>query len=127
LPIAFQAHGTITVPADLTATARLQSSDLINLGGPCVTTAGFGDIAEGAQVLITDESNTKLAVGNLQPGVVVKGASENVDDARCEFAFEVDDVPTGHALYSVHLGNSFRGEQTYTIHDLYVGVGLSIG
>ena len=126
-PTSFTANGTISVPMDPGATAARQGVYNIVLDGVCVPRVGFSDVHDGAQVVILDPSGTKIAVGALQTGAVVEGATDSVESGRCEYKFQVSDVPTGLSLYSVHIGNTFRGEQTYTLHDLYRGVVLAAG
>ena len=99
----------------------------INVGDPCTPRAGYSDIVEGAQVVITDAADTKLAVGELEAPTIVKGPSDSFIDARCEYPFQVSEVPGDKSLYSVHVGNTFRGEQTFGEDELYAGVELSVG
>ncbi|WIB65915.1 hypothetical protein [Curtobacterium sp. MCBD17_040] len=125
-PLPFDANGTIDVPADLAATSQAQHQSGIALGEACVPDAGYDDITSGAQVTILDPSDTKIAIGSLEPGVVVKGATDAVTDARCQYTFDVSGVPGNYSLYSVHIGNTFRGEQSFSKQQLYAGVTLHL-
>lgn len=125
-PDAFTANGTISLPIDEPATQALTGGGAY-IGGPCGVAAGYSDIRTGADVVISDAAGVKIAVGHLEAGTAEQGPTDAVADGRCIFTFHVSDVPGTSALYSVHVGNTFRGEATYNKHDLYQGVTLAIG
>lgn len=125
-PDAFTANGTLSLPIDEPATQAL-TGGAANVGGPCGVSAGYSDIQAGAEVLISDAAGVKIAVGHLEAGTAEQGSTDAVADGRCIFPFHVSDVPGASALYSVHVGNTFRGDATYDKHDLYQGVSLNIG
>lgn len=126
LSAAFTANGSVSTPIDEAATQAL-AGNAAYVGGPCAPPTGYSDVHAEAQVVIADARGQKIAVGELEPGTAEQGPTESVADGRCVFNFEVDDVPGTSDLYSVHVGNTFRGEATYSKHDLYTGVDLALG
>lgn len=67
----------------------------------CVTDCvGYGDITQGAQVEVVDNSNQVLGVGYLTP---------NSTGTINSYMFTVSNIPTGKGLYGVHVGNVNRG------------------
>lgn len=126
-PEPFTANGTVTVPADVAGMLDASPDRTITLGAACTPSPGFDDFTQGAQVLVSDPDGEKVAVGVLGSPTVVQRATDMVKDARCQFTFAIPDVPGGRNLYSVHIGNTFRGEQTFSQGELYIGVSLSIG
>lgn len=75
-------------------------------------TSIFTDIEAGAQVVITDEKNTTLGVGQL--------ASENA----CRYTFTVPKVPTGRSFYGVTIGR--HGTVQFTEAQLRQGADLTL-
>jgi len=49
------------------------------------------------------------------------------DGNQCEYPFTVAEIPAGMKFYSVHIGSTNRGEQTYTAAQLESGVALTLG
>ena len=68
--------------------------------GECEGTGGYSDISNSAQVTVTNQSGTIVAVGQLQGGVE--------DGESCDFSFTVP-VPS-ETFYSIEV--SHRGQQT---------------
>jgi hypothetical protein len=73
---------------------------------------GYGDLREGTEVTLTDESGKVLAVGEL------------ARTGACSFTFSLD-APTGKKFYGVTI--SHRGTVHYTEDELRHGLQLSIG
>ncbi|MBT2501425.1 hypothetical protein [Curtobacterium sp. ISL-83] len=128
-PTAFVASGTISVPIDISATIAAQGGDGATLGEACVSRDGYDDITSGAQVVVSDASDKKVAIGDLGDGLLVKGptGSTKLYESRCEYPFRIKDVPLGSKIYSVHAGNEARGERSFTRGDLTDGIQLTIG
>lgn len=126
-PSTFSAIGTIQVPMNFSATLPLQNGKP-TIGNPCVPQSGYNDISTGAQVVISNASGEKIALGSLESGTLANGpGGEAFIQSVCQFAFTVDDVPDEGKIYSVHIGNDNRGEQSFTQNDLRVGVSLTLG
>jgi hypothetical protein len=91
---------------------------------PCVSDQGYSDITAGAPVVITDQSGTTIATGQLITG------SATVDSATgrataCVFSFVVQQVPD-RPFYGVTV--SHRGTQTYSAADAHAGnIRLTLG
>lgn len=88
----------------------------------CVAEDGYDDIAQGAQVTVTDQDGRVLAVSELDAGAMPGG-----DSGRCLFTFTVSPVPSGQRLYGIHVGNDHRGVMRYTADQLSHQVALTIG
>jgi len=126
-PETFRALGTITVPMDLSATLPLQDGNP-TIGNPCIPKAGYSDIDAGAQVTVSNASGEKIALGELEDGTLASGPDSDAFYASvCQFYFTVSDIPEDGKIYSVHIGNEARGEQSYTATDLRAGVSLTLG
>jgi hypothetical protein len=87
-------------------------------GVPCSGDGGYSDIAEGTQVVISDESSKTLAVGVLKAG-------RRDSNGRCKFPFEVLRVPTGQSFYGIEV--SHRGRLQYSESQIRQGLQLSLG
>lgn len=77
-------------------------------GDSCITRGGYGDVEEGLQVTVGDNTGAALGVGELDAGEISADA--------CVFEFEVDDVPEGETIYELEVGS--RGVLTYKRADL---------
>lgn len=126
-PKPFSATGTISVPMDISASLPLQNGKP-TIGNPCIPKGGYSDIDGGAQVIVSDGSGETVAVGELDEGGLQNGPSGSAFyQSVCEYPFTVDDVPARVKFYSVHIGNTNRGEQTYTAAQLKSGIALTLG
>jgi hypothetical protein len=90
-----------TGPATFTATGtfRLEENAYPKTSGDCGGLNDFSDVKDGLTVRVTDELSTAdtLATGSL-------GTARYVGHG-CEWSFTVADVPTGHGVYTVMIGN----------------------
>lgn len=59
---------------------------------------GFSDIKSGTQIQLVNQDKKVLRKAELEPG-----------GGYCKFNFTFYDVPTGHELYGVQVGNDRRG------------------
>lgn len=91
-----------------------QIEEPLDRGEECTGEGGFDDIAEGAQVTVTDETGTIIASGRLGPGAENDIVVE--DGLGCFFEFEVDGVPTDRAFYSIEVAH--RGALTFSIAEI---------
>lgn len=73
---------------------------------------GYGDIAEGTQVVVSDSAGKRVGVGSLGAGSFTAGDSST---NTCELPFSVADVPAGSGPYSISVGN--RGEFAFNEAD----------
>lgn len=97
--------------ADLTSV----SGDLAT-GDLCSGTGGYSDIAEGAQVVISDDTGKTLVITQLGAGTI--------DDSGCEFPFTAD-VPKGKGFYGFTV--THRGTVKESEASLAGGVSLTLG
>jgi hypothetical protein len=132
--------GSILVPPQYVAYVEdgtYDSDAKIREGADCEASAGFDDIGRGGQVAVTDSNGTVLGVGVLSDGTQVRSGltkqfvvtSRNLygsNPSICEFSFSFE-VPGGKRLYSLSVGNSFRGEIVLTEEELALGVALELG
>lgn len=126
-PKPFSATGTITVPMDISASLPLQDGKP-TIGNPCIPKAGYSDISDGAQVVVANASGETVAVGELGEGGLQNGPSGTAFfQSVCEYPLTVSDIPVGSKFYSVHVGNTNRGEQTFTADQLKDGIALTLG
>jgi hypothetical protein len=113
-----------TAPAIVTVVGTLTLADaggVLNLDDVrCSGMGGYSDIAEGAQVTVTDEGGTVLGVSQLSAGTLIGGGMTR----SCDFAFTVNNVPAGHQFYGVSV--SHRGTIQVPAADLDK-VSLSLG
>jgi len=108
------------LPRDLTVSGTLELAsvrDVDTSGTSCRGTGGFGDIREGAQVVVTDPAGATLALGSLGVGVA-KAAS------ACVFPLAVT-VPAGRKIYGVEV--SHHGRVQYEESALSVPLKLELG
>jgi hypothetical protein len=103
-------------------------------GGPCRADDGYDDISENSQVTVTDGAGEVVGVGRLSPGVQTGSSGFSYGDFLgsgyrppiCAFSFEFT-VPGGSEFYNLSVGNSNRGEITYTAEELATGIFLTLG
>jgi hypothetical protein len=112
--------------------AGLNNDPLVN-GGGCESGSGYTDIASGGQVTMTSGSGEIVAIGNLGSGVQDLGGRSltafdffNQPLPICKYAFQLD-VPGGEDFYSLSLGNSSRGQLSYTETELSQGIIITLG
>lgn len=96
-PAVFPVVGTVTVPGPAVTTA----------GSSCTGTGRYGDVREGAPVVVADAAGTIVATGSLGHGRV-----DALSSPACAFPFTVPSVPAGSAFYLVEVGH--HGASTYT-------------
>ena len=119
-PIA-QPTATPTTPAPIEVDGDLELMEEgrhPKFGRQCAAkSAGYDDITAGAQVTVTNEAGTVLAVGTLQNGTGT--------GTGCKFPFTVT-VPPGHQFYGFEI--SHRGVIRYSEEQLRTtGAHLSLG
>jgi hypothetical protein len=104
--------GGVTITGEL----LLSDPDLDDFAPTCRGEGGFDDVHEGAQLVITDEAGTTLALTRLVGG-------KEVDTNVCRFTFsaEVPDRP----FYGVEMNH--RGRIQYSKADASDGITLAIG
>jgi hypothetical protein len=89
----------------------------------CSSSAGFADVAEGAQITATDADGKIVGVGTLGAGhKLVMGGT-----LTCGFAFTINDIVLSAKFYSLSVGNVFRGELQFTEEDMRRGPRLFLG
>jgi hypothetical protein len=98
--------GTVVIPGDYASWAPTEQT--------CWGAGGYGDLAEGAQVVVSDPEGAVIGTGALEAGVWTSYTSPS-NPSRCSFAFSVADLPDV-AFYSVEV--SHRGQVTYSRADL---------
>jgi hypothetical protein len=81
----------------------------------------YSDLQPGAQVEVTAQNGDVLGVGVLKPYT-------NPDNPNsCKRDFTVPSIPSGQALYGVHIGNAARGIIWKNEADARAGFEMSIG
>jgi hypothetical protein len=125
-------NGTLTLSGDWDSIeVSSPSGNVTTIGGSryeqvtgewCQGGGGYGDVTEGAQVLVKDPSGTTVAFGTLEAGSLT-GVPDQPQGWECTLPFTVRNVPTLDA-YSVETGT--RGGLLYT-YDEMVSSGWSIG
>ncbi|QWF79276.1 hypothetical protein [Amycolatopsis sp. CA-230715] len=80
---------------------KITGSMKINCVSSCT---GYGDIRDGAQVILYNEKNEVLAITQLALGTVT---TESTGERSYSFTFT--HAPRGHKQYGVHVGNDNRG------------------
>ncbi|TQS29098.1 hypothetical protein [Microbispora sp. KK1-11] len=118
-PKTLAVFGTITVPGGVTE----QGLD----GGPgqtCVMDGGYSDIRQGAQVVVSDEKGTTIAIGNLGEGTLDLPNLQAWGTRSCVFPFLVK-APAGRRFYGVEV--SHRGRLQYTEAQLAEALRLTLG
>lgn len=120
LAVALSGKSTMTVHGKMT----IDGSGAITTGSNrCTGSGGYGDIRQGTQVVITDETGTIIATTQLGQGSA-DGTISVSGPAICVFEFAVD-VPTGKKFYGVEV--SHRGRVQFTQDDLKKGPDLTLG
>lgn len=119
---------TLQVPNTIHVTGRVVLS---NTSGTAVYADPWGcfgqndysDIAQAAQVEITDDVGRILAVGSLDRGV----PTFDVDEVptECTFDLHVDNVPDSATRYLVSIGD--RDDTAYTLAQLKAGITITLG
>lgn len=84
-------------------------------GRDCSGRRGYDDIHAGAQVTVTDQAGTVVALSELQPG------HQSGEAGGCLFLFTVRDVPKGKGFYGVSVGRETRGTVRYSEKNLRTG------
>ncbi|MFF0864122.1 hypothetical protein ACFYUV_20355 [Nonomuraea sp. NPDC003560] len=94
-------------------------------GEPCTTTgAGFKDIQEGVQVVVTDAASKTIALAALGPGKMRRPGGPDALDRHCVFPFAVS-APAGHDFYGVEV--SHRGRVQFTAAQVKTPLELTLG
>ena len=120
---------SVSVPALLSIGGTVSVAGGVSQNGldgePCaLAEAGYEDIRDGAQVVITDASSKTIAVGKLGPGKMRRPGGADASDRHCVFAFEVS-APRGHDFYGIEV--SHRGRLQYTAAQLQAPLELTLG
>ncbi|MGH3096478.1 MAG: hypothetical protein ACRDMV_10840 [Streptosporangiales bacterium] len=97
----FTMHGSMLV-TDLSTSPYASPSVLAagDEGSPCYTSGGYGDIAPGVAVKVTDAAGKQIGLGTLQAG-------KTIGPGGCAFPFTVKDVPLDKKSYGIEI--SHRG------------------
>jgi len=118
-PSTISITGSITVPGGLTE-GGLEGG----AGQVCVMDGGYSDVREGAQVVVSDDKSTTIAIGRLGGGRLVLPDPDYWSTRKCVFPFTVS-APAGHPFYGVEV--SHRGRLQYTAAQLAVPLALTLG
>ena len=102
-------------------------ADSHSMGEQCITSDGYDDIAEGGQVVVSDDGGKTVGVGQLSAGVLTAPAgADSINDATCVFQFRLD-VDSDSTFFGVQIGNDNRGVLQYKRSDLLTGIDLVLG
>lgn len=93
----------------------------------CRGKAGFDDLREGAQVVVTNAAGRTVAIGHLGTGksATTGGGDSVVRLVACTFPIKVEDVPDGENFYGITV--THRGTQQYTREQLRQPIHLTLG
>lgn len=114
--------GTIHVTGEVTLSNASGTAVYADTWG-CFGQNDFADIAQAAQVEITDDVGRVIAVGSLGRGVPtfdVQGVP-----TQCVFDLHVDNVPDSGTKYLVSIGD--RDDSAYTLAQLKAGLVITLG
>lgn len=111
--------GTVTV----TDPDNIRASSQGALPCSVLSTSGFSDFHEGAEVDAVNASGKVLAFASLQTGST---PGEDALFKSCEFPFAIEDVPRGQKLYGIQFGRRgiihFKEEAAFGGHaDISIG------
>lgn len=99
-PASMNITGTLTLRTTSIGTG---SADLPTDGSPCYGTGGYSDIADGAQVTVTDAAGKVVGLGKLSAGAYQTDS--------CVFPFTVSGVVSGSQFYGIEV--THRGAVRY--------------
>jgi hypothetical protein len=102
-------------PATAPPSTFTLSGTLSFTNGDC-SSAGYSDLASGAQVVVTSKSGELLSIGTL---------TDSASASSCDHAFAVNAVPRGLPFYGIAIGH--RSVYWATGQEALGGVQLSIG
>jgi hypothetical protein len=122
----FTASGTISTRPSLTYFAPGDEEAGHTVGDECISTDNYDDIAQGTQVVVTDDSGKTVGVGSLNGGVLAGDADiTSMLEASCSFSFSVR-VDSPSKFFGVEAGNDARGDIQVSREDLKAGAELSL-
>jgi hypothetical protein len=78
----------------------------------CAGTGGYDDMRVGAQVVVTDENSTTIAVGSIDSATPMMDPDDGNLARGCSLGFSVAGVPEGRQFYGVEVTS--RGRLQYT-------------
>lgn len=113
-------------PAALAVRGVFETPGTKPLSGGCLPLAGFRDIEEGTQVVVTSGSGETLGLGTLSaPTYSVRNPGSSVRLGKCSYDFSVPNVSSGQQFYRVEVGR--RGVQQYSQADITQPLTLQLG
>lgn len=115
-------NGSLRVELDVEANADAGNT---TPDGPCIVSPDYDEVSEGLVVTIRDDDEVVGRGQLLNSRLQVTDDGETLDDAWCEFAFSVENVPMGRGSYSISAGH--RGSVDYTEADLFDDPVLTLG
>jgi hypothetical protein len=96
-----------------TAFAKFEELSIeVNADGSCYGTGGYGDMSEGANVVVRNGLGDVIESSQLGQG---KSEASNETAAFCRFAFAVEDVPDS-TFYAIEIAH--RGEVNYSMAEM---------
>lgn len=106
-PTDFDVHGTLSL-----SKIAIYGTD----GDPCTGSGGYSDIASGAQVKVTDNSGSVVAIGSLNSGLSHQTNSGMDGTNVCVFSFDVFNIPIrDSSIYGIEV--THRGVIQFTRDD----------
>lgn len=113
--------GTFTLTGSITLVPST-NVDVVTItygSGTCQGVGPYSDMTPGTAVLVADSQGRTVATGSLEAGLT------SSDAGPCRLPFEVPNVPSGLASYSVTV--SHRGTQVVSSEEAQTGVNLTLG
>lgn len=123
-PVVKKASLTVTGTLDVPNVFRGATQE--NVGESCDSREGYGDIRQGAQLVVKDASGTTIGVSTLGAGQTHMKDLGTLQTPRCWYPFSVSGLPS-EKFYSIHVGNASRGDVQFTKDELRQGPKITVG
>lgn len=121
------APAVLTVTGVVVVAGHTWHQDAI-AGNECSAVDGYGDIAPGMQLVLSDDAGATLATAQLSDGTFTKtseGSDEFSQEAPCSFPFAFAAVADVDGFYTVAVGR--RGDLKYSRDQLSKPLTLTMG
>lgn len=117
----FLLRGTVTLPYDSDSALSTPSA-----GAGCFAPSQYDDVAAGAQVVISDESGTRVAIDTVSEIGEVWFVGGAMTAPYCRYTFDVYNFPKTVTLFTVQLGSLFRGDETFSLAQAQESIDLTL-
>ena len=104
----FTVHGSMSL---------VGTDNFASFGDNCAGSAGYDDLRDGAEVVISENGGKTVAVGTLE--------GSHSADGECLFRFDISGVPSGKGFYGILI--THRGVVQFSEREMRDGPALTIG